>query len=444
MGFSSSLFSRAARSGGALPDIAAVAILASVGSNCAGLVDESNRPCPCLSGYVCCVNVCISEGGGGGCEDSASLAASDAAATEAGLDSATEDGFASDATQPALDASEASDAQDSRSVVDSHESNDVRNGELAPDATASDAASPEASIPDAASTEGRIPDAASTDASIADAASTDASIADAAMACAALPPPRVHFAFGDCTHDAGVVRDTAGGATGVFEGSGVRCDQSPVGGALRFSGVGDAGRGSYVRVAESLDAGAPGCGDGGVCPAGWPFTSAITVSALLAPANTQSYENILGQWYYQDSYIFNTFYDSALGQQIFRFSVQPAGSTQPVSVTAPVLAPGAPPSRAWSHWVGVYDPASLSLYQDGRLVAMQTLDAGAALQCTSVPLELGVIGRQGPCGDLDNSYFTGAIGDVQIFDVALSADQIRALECGLGWAPSADAAAAGP
>src|SRR5260370_39137367 len=108
------------------------------------------------------------------------------------------------------------------------------------------------------------------------------------------------------------------------------------------------------------------------------------------------------------------------------------------------VAGGWPRARGWSHGAGVLVRVSLSLYQDGRLVAMQTLDAGAALQCTSVPLELGVIGRQGPCGDLDNSYFTGAIGDVQIFDVALSADQIRALECGLGWAPSADAAAAGP
>jgi hypothetical protein len=253
----------------------------------------------------------------------------------------------------------------------------------------------------------------------------------------------VHFSFSDCA-DGQPVRDTAGGATGTFEGPGVHCDRSPVGGALRFDGADDAGAGSYLRVADRVDAGAPACDESGSCPGDWLFGGAITISALIDVANTGSYENILGQWYYGDSYLFNTFYDSELGQQIFRFSVQPAGATQPANLNAPLLGAAAhgASAPAWSHWVGVYDGASMSLYQDGALVASQALDAGTGLKCTSVPLELGVVGRQGPCADLNDSYFTGAIGDFQIFDVALTATQVEALECSLRWRPSSGGDAA--
>src|SRR6516225_9566962 len=98
-----------------------------------------------------------------------------------------------------------------------------------------------------------------------------------------------------------------------------------------------------------------------------------------------------------------------------------------VSAPSPVSSATA---HAWSHWVGVFDGTSARLYQDGRLVSTQTLDAGAPdsgvpLQCTNVPLELGLVGRQGPCQDLNDYYFTGAIGDVQIFAVALDSSQVR-------------------
>jgi hypothetical protein len=379
-------------------------VLASVGVSCAALVDESSRPCPCLDGYVCCVDVCVPEGAG--CADSGSERSEpseagpdvNANAGDSGL--GAPDTFAADG---ALDASAAGDVLDSASPVEARASTDAPNGEAGPDAA----------------------EAAS------DAASSDAGAPDAATACPPLPSPRVHFTFADCS-DAGIVRDIAGGATGTIVGSGVHCDHAPVGGALRFDGADDAGGGSYVRVSDPGDAGAPGCGVGDACPLDWPFGNAITVSALLDVPSSGSYENILGQWYYADSYIFNTLYDPTTSQQIVRFSVQPAGAAQPVNVTAPLQPAGGPPQSAWSHWVGVYDGASVTLYRDGRAVATQTLDGGAALQCTSVPLELGVVGRQGPCADLNGSYFTGAIGDVQVFDVALSASQVQALECSLG------------
>jgi hypothetical protein len=269
------------------------------------------------------------------------------------------------------------------------------------------------------------PDAASTDANAPDAP-------DAPVACMSLPKPLVHFAFSDCS-GADFVRDTARGATGEFEGSGILCDQSPVGGALRFGGADDAGAGSYVRVVDALDAGPPVCGAG--CPPGWPFANAITVSALLDVADTGAYENILGQWYVPDSFIFNTYYDTSRAAQVLRFTVQPAGGAQPVDLIAPLPPPSGPSMHAWSHWVGVFDGASATLYRDGLQVATATLmsDAAANLQCTTEPLELGAIGMNPPCANLDSSYFTGAIGDVQIFNVALDQGQVQALECSLGW-----------
>jgi hypothetical protein len=343
-------------------------------------VDESGRACPCLTDYVCCVDTCVPAAEG--CASASDAGPADTGA-EAGLDAPGSDALARDAPN----------APDSFDAFD---------------APAPDAAPAEASGP------------------------------DGAMACMALPKPLVHFAFSDCS-TAGFVHDTAGGATGVFEGSGILCDQSPVGGALRFGRGDDAGAGSYVRVVDALDAGTPVCGDTG-CPPGWPFAGAITVSALLDVANTGNYENILGQWYSPDSYIFNTYYDMTHAQQVLRFTVQPTGGGQPVDLTAPVPVPSGSSLHAWSHWVGVFDGASASLYQDGRLVATTTLtyDAAANLQCTNVPLELGVIGQDAPCGGLDQYYFTGAIGDVQIFNVALDPDQVKALECSLGW-PTATA-----
>jgi hypothetical protein len=374
-----------------LRDAAAAAILAAFGASCAATADESGRPCPCLDGYVCCAGVCVPQGGG--CTDSANAGGSEAGAS----------------------------AEDAKS------SSDATNGEAAPDAPAplSDAGFLDAGTTDVAMREADTPEAAA----------LDASSPEAAMSCPSLPPPRVHFPFADCS-DAGLIRDIAGGATGTIEGSGVHCDQSPVGSALRFDGVDDAGIGSYLRVADSVEASAPGCGEAGSCPPDWSFGSAITISALIDVANTGSYENILGQWYYGDSYIFNTFYDPTLSQQVFRFSVQPTGAPQPANVSTPLLLAGGQPGSAWSHWVGVFDGASMTLYRDGQVVSTQMLDAGGALQCTSVPLELGVVGRQGPCADLNESYFTGAIGDFQVFDVALSAAQVQALECSLGWPPA--------
>jgi hypothetical protein len=360
--------------------VSAAAVLAGVGVGCAGLVNESDRPCPCAADSVCCVDVCVPAAQG--CGDSSGAGAADTG-TEAGL--AAPDALALDAH----------DAPDSTGAFDAP----------APDATSTDASGPDAP--------------------------------DAPMACMALPTPLVHFAFSDCS--SGSVRDTAGGATGVFEGSGIVCDQSPVGGALRFDGTDDAGTGSYVRVVPAPDAGTPVCSGDAECPPGWPFSNAITVSALLDVANTGAYENILGQWYGADSYIFNTYYDTTHDQQVLRFTVQPAGGAQPANVTAPLPVPSGPSQHAWSHWVGVFDGQAVRLYQDGRQVDAVMLSVGEAnLQCTTEPLELGVIGRNAPCADLNSSYFTGAIGDVQIFNVALDPGQVQALECNLGW-PTATA-----
>lgn len=85
----------------------------------------------------------------------------------------------------------------------------------------------------------------------------------------------------------------------------------------------------------------------------------------------------------------------------------------------------------WSHVVGVYDGAKLSLYMDGQLTASQELarsellrrtvefarrgEIPTALQDSTQPFELGGGG------------FQGLIDEVDFWDVALSAEQVTKL-----------------
>jgi hypothetical protein len=359
-------------------------------TSCVPALDESGRGCPCAAGFVCCEaqNACLPSG---------ALCADD-----------TPDATTHDAQSPL----------DARSPLDSSP----------PDAPASIDAT---AIVDAGSIDATaIVDAGSIDATaIVDAGSNDATAnSDSPVTidsgCGALPAPVAHFTFADC--DAGgVYRDDVGGLVGLRRGSGVHCAQSPHGAALAFDGDEDGGfGGSYVRVMDSADAGEHTCV--GACrPVPAQFRSALTVSVLLKVNGSATFSHILGQWYEKDSYLLLTEAD-ANGHKM-EFSVQPsaadAGSTT-VSATFP--------GDTWIHWIAVFDGQSIRLYQDGVEVDHRTLDAPAPLQCTDVPLELGQIGRNGACGgDIDYAYYRGEMGDLRLFDVALTPAQIKALTCDL-------------
>jgi len=245
--------------------------------------------------------------------------------------------------------------------------------------------------------------------------------ADAAPRCGVLPAPVVRFAFDDCD-TRGRYADTAGGLVGERRGAGVRCVTGPLGPALAFNGPADgAPGGSYVRV-DRPDAAPRACTDACV---GKPlrFGAALTISVVLNVDGFQQFAHILGQWFERDAFMLLTEGDDA-GQQM-ELAIQPEGDAASINLGAPVM-PG-----KWTHWVAVFGDGAARLYRDGALVAHADVPAGARIQCTDVPLELGQIGREGPCGDIDYAYFNGAIGDLRLYDVALTESQIANLECAI-------------
>jgi hypothetical protein len=253
----------------------------------------------------------------------------------------------------------------------------------------------------------------------------DASPADAGgPTCGAVPEPVARFTFDDC--DArGVYRDGVGGLVGIRRGDGVHCAAGPRGAALAFDGDrdgGDAG-GSYVRVMDSADAGEHAC-TGECRPVPAQFTSAITIAVYLRLTGMQPFAHILGQWYGSDSYMLMTEGDDA-GQRM-ELAVQTSDADAgPITITAPVAV------DTWIHWVATYGGGHARLYRDGALVA-DKVTPNAPLRCTDVPLELGQIGRQGACGgDIDYAYWRGAMSDLRLYDRALSAAEVTALECAI-------------
>jgi hypothetical protein len=255
-----------------------------------------------------------------------------------------------------------------------------------------------------------------------DSAPVESGATDAGPACGAVRAPVIHFAFEDCDAGAGY-HDSVSGMLASPRGSGVHCAKGPLGAALQFDGDKDGGGGSYVRVMDSPDAADHICTQGcGHVPE--QFNGALTISAVLNVSSGQSFAHILGQWYYNDSYMLLTEGDD--GGQRLEFSIQTAdGGEGSATLAAPL------PVDTWIHWVAVFSGTELRLYKDGKLVTFKPI-APSVLQCTDVPLELGQIGRQGACGgDIDYAYFKGAMGDVRLFDVALTAEEVMSLECEL-------------
>ena len=82
-----------------------------------------------------------------------------------------------------------------------------------------------------------------------------------------------------------------------------------------------------------------------------------------------------------------------------------------------VVSPVALHPDQWYLIAGVYDGRSLNLYVDGQLQASTPYDEG--IYAGTDPLYLG--------WDWNPSTWNGALDDVRIFDVALSADEIRAI-----------------
>src|SRR5262249_50241086 len=143
------------------------------------------------------------------------------------------------------------------------------------------------------------------------------------------------------------------------------------------------------------------------------FSNALTLSAWLSVWDTR-YVNLLGRWFGDDSFLLLS------DGSNFVFSVATPDGEGGVGndhhVTTPIVL------YRWVHVVIVFDGASQAIYVDGTLAQKAALDPASPLQSTTRPLQMGGL-------DVVGSFFKGLMDDVRLYDVALDAAQVRALDC---------------
>ncbi|WP_438008410.1 LamG-like jellyroll fold domain-containing protein [Sorangium sp. So ce321] len=140
------------------------------------------------------------------------------------------------------------------------------------------------------------------------------------------------------------------------------------------------------------------------------FTTQMTAAAWVNPSSTSGLRTIVNKWYAMDSYAL------FLQDGQFRFSVAFPGGTW--GTTVDVSAPATP--GVWSHVAGVYDGTRVSLYVNGALAASTTVSAEPrALHESTRPIVIG--------NHPSSNAYAGAIDEVRLYDVPLTAAQIKAL-----------------
>jgi hypothetical protein len=146
---------------------------------------------------------------------------------------------------------------------------------------------------------------------------------------------------------------------------------------------------------------------------GWSFT----VSAWVKLFSTSTFEAAVSQ----DGAFWGGFYlEYSVVENRWAFGRVSSDSSQTKGYRATSFAP--PALRTWTHLVGVYDArrAQMQLYVNGRL-------EGIALDptpfATSGPL---AIGRDKAGGHL-GQWFDGCIRKVEVFNIALTSAQVKAL-----------------
>jgi hypothetical protein len=231
---------------------------------------------------------------------------------------------------------------------------------------------------------------------------TDAPTLDAACTAVSLPTPVAEYTFDDCDDARGSLRDTSPRnlALDATKKGGVRCSGGRSGLAVFFNGNDVPGNG-YLDV--------PG-------PNLPSFANAVSISAWLSVWDTR-YVNLIGRWYGDDSFLLLSDGNN------FVFSVAVPGGEGGVAIDYNVSAPLV--LYRWVHVVGVFDGTSQRIYVDGNLAQSAPIDPPSPLQPTSRPLQMGGL------EDVVGTFFKGLMDEVRIYDVALDAAQVRALDCGL-------------
>lgn len=204
------------------------------------------------------------------------------------------------------------------------------------------------------------------------------------------PPTPVGFWHLDEDCSTSVVTDDSGqGAHGQRLG-GTGCVAGKTDRAAGFDGVDD-----RIEVADR--------------PA-FHFSTQMTAAAWVKPTSAAGVRTIVNKWYTMDAYALYV----ADGK--YSFSVALPGGTWGATheVSAPAVA------GVWSHVAGVYDGTSLSLYIDGALVASKQISSQVqALQDSARPIVIG--------NHPSWNGFAGQIDEVRLYDVSLSAAQVKSL-----------------
>ena len=134
----------------------------------------------------------------------------------------------------------------------------------------------------------------------------------------------------------------------------------------------------------------------------WVKTSAVSRQALVSKFN-QSFSSPAGS------------YDLAiLNDSLLEFRLDNVGYLQ---------VPAAICDGQWHHVAGTYDGATIFCYVDGVLAASTSASGGNNITTSTLPLYLGAELRD----NADSGFFNGQLDEVEIFDRALTLDEITAI-----------------
>ncbi len=140
------------------------------------------------------------------------------------------------------------------------------------------------------------------------------------------------------------------------------------------------------------------------------FSTQMTAAAWVKPTSTNGLRTIVNKWYTMDSYALYI----ADGKYNFGIALPNGGWGTTHDVSAPAV-PG-----VWAHVAGVYDGKSISLYINGVLAATKTISSQPqALQDSTRPIVIG--------NHPSWNAFAGQIDEVRLYDVSLSATQVKSL-----------------
>ncbi len=234
----------------------------------------------------------------------------------------------------------------------------------------------------------------------ADAARIDAGT-DAACIDVLLPAPNLEYTFDDCDDQMPTLKDSAPGRFDALKKGDLQCGGGHSGAGVYFSGDDATGLNGYLTVP-------------GLAPS--RFTKALTISAWVSIWKN-TYSNILGRWYLDDSFLL------LLDDTGFAFSVvhtSDAGPSTTIARAPRVL-------YNWVHLVAVFDGTSVKLYEDGVLTESTPVDPPGSMVTTSRDFQMGGLDVTGT--GVPGSFMKGMLDEVRIYDVALDARQVRALDC---------------